>query len=277
MKDVDVKINTNNRSVLIRKKILDIIHNSNASHIGSSFSVVEILSSVYQSVDLNKIKNWDNDRDRIIVSKGHSAAALYATMNNFGLMDNQTLNTYYKNGSLLGGHVTHNVKYIEHSTGALGHGLSVALGMAIGAKAKQLKSHVFVVLGDAELHEGSNWEAFLLAGHLHIDNITILIDYNQLGGIGLLQSCCSLDNLKTKLDAYSLETYEVDGHNEEEIYNVIQKSKLSETPVAIICHTVKGKGVSFMENNNVWHYRPPNKDEYTRALNELLGGPNNAE
>jgi len=256
-------------SIFLRKRILDIIHQSKASHIGSSFSVVEILSAVYRSVDIKKIKNKQNDRDRVILSKGHSAAALYATLNHFGLMSDEELETYYTNGSLLMGHATHLVPHIEHSTGALGHGLPVAVGISIGLKSKKIKSHVYVIVGDGEFQEGSNWEALLLAGHLKLNNLCLLVDNNKLGGIGDTNSCCTLKPLKSKLDSFGLSVFEVDGHNEDEIYLAIQKGKKLEKPFAIICNTTKGKGVSFMENENVWHYRPPNKEEYENALIEI--------
>jgi len=253
----------------LRKKILDTVYQAQASHIGSCFSIVEILSSVYMSVDIEKIKNKQKDRDRVVLSKGHSVAALYATLNHFGLLSNEELGTYYKNDSLLIGHVSHRVPHIEHSTGALGHGLSVALGISVGLKTRKINSRVYVIVGDGELHEGSNWEALMLTGHLKLDNLCALIDYNKLSGIGQIDSCCSLEPLKDKLESFGLDTFEVNGHDEEEIYSAIQKTKRREKPTAIICHTIKGKGVSFMENNNVWHYRPPNREEYENAVCEL--------
>lgn len=261
------KMETENKQ--IRKKILDIIYQSKASHIASSFSVVEILSAVYRSVDIEKIKNKQNNRDRVILSKGHGAAALYVILNYFGLMSEEELKTYYKNNSLLSGHVTHHLPYIEHSTGALGHGLPVAVGIGIGLKSKKINSRVYVIVGDGELHEGSNWEALMLLGRLKLNNFCLLIDYNKLSGIGDTNSCTSSEPLKSKLESFGLDAFEVNGHDEEAIYLTIQKAKKIEKPVVIICHTIKGKGVSFMENNNVWHYRPPNEEEYNKALSEL--------
>jgi len=260
----------NNNTNMIRKKILDIVYNSQASHIASSFSVVEILSSVYKSVDIKKISDLDIDRDRVILSKGHAAAALYVILNQHGLMSNNDLETYHTNGSLLGGHATHNVPYVEHSTGALGHGLSVATGIAIGLKSKNFNSRVFVIVGDGELHEGSNWEALMLASHLNLNNLCILVDNNRLSGIGNTYACCSLESLQQKFEAFGLKSFEIDGHDENEIYEIIQKSKATNQPIAIVCNTIKGKGVSFMENNNVWHYRPPGTEEYQKAILELL-------
>jgi len=260
------------RSIVLRKKILEIVHRSGASHIGSSLSVVEILSAVYRSVDIDNIRSGKDDRDRVILSKGHSAASLYVTLWGFGLMENKELDSYHSNNSLLGGHVSHWVRYVEHSTGALGHGLPVAVGIGIGLRSRKWASHVYVIVGDGELHEGSNWESLSLAGHIKLNNLCLLIDNNGLGGVGFTSECCTLEPLKERLGSFGLDVYEVNGHNEEEIYSTIQKSKNSRNPVAIICNTVKGKGVSFMENNNVWHYRPPNREEYRDALIEIKAG-----
>ena len=257
---------------VIRKKILDIIYQSQASHIGSCFSIVEMLSAVYRSVEIEKIANQREDRDRVILSKGHSVAALYATLNQFGLMSDEELETYCKNGSLLSGHVDRSVAHVEHSTGALGHGLSVALGIGLGLKAKKIGSRVYVIVGDGELHEGSNWEALMLAGHLKLNNLCLLVDYNKLSGIGSIDGCCSLEPLRGKLESFGLEVFEANGHDEEEIFSAIQETKKRDRPAAIVCHTIKGKGVSFMENNNVWHYRPPNREEYENADFEIRKG-----
>lgn len=257
-------------SNLLRKKILDIIYKSRASHVASAFSVIEILLAIYKSVDIDKIKNKQNDRDRVILSKGHAVAALYVILNHFGLMDDRELETYYANYSLLGGHVTHQVPYIEHSTGALGHGLPVATGIAVGLKSKKINSRVYAVLGDGELQEGSNWEALMLAGHHKLNNLHVLIDYNKLGCTYEHKDFCNMEPLKEKLESFGFETFETDGHNEEEIYRILQDTKEAERSVAVICHTVKGKGVSFMENNNDWHSKSPNKEEYERAVSELL-------
>ena len=257
--------------VCIRKKILDIIYRAGASHIGSSFSVAEILFAVFCSIDIDKIKSSRNDRDRVLLSKGHAAAALYVMLSEFGLMTEENLRTYCTNGSLLGGHATHNVRYVEHSTGALGHGLPVAVGVGIGMKTKKIRSRVFVIVGDSELHEGSNWEAMMLAGHLNLNNLCLLVDYNTLGGVQCINDCCSLEPLRQKLFSFGFNAFEVNGHDPDAITTVIKDSRDSSRPVAIICHTVKGKGVSFMEGNNAWHYRPPNKDEYEKALIEITG------
>ena len=252
-----------------RRKILEIINKSNAAHIAASFSVVEILKAVYRCVDLDKIKNQAEDRDRVILSKGHAAAALYTTLFQFGLMKEEVLDTYNSNGSLLSGHVSHYIDGVEHSTGALGHGLPVALGIALGLRSKNLKSKVFVVVGDGELHEGANWEAIMLAGHLKMDNLYVLVDNNHLSQIGSTDKCCSLEPLKAKFESFNFKACELDGHDDEKIYQALTENKDAHKPLAVICRTVKGRGVSFMENNNLWHYKTPKGEDYQKAVLEL--------
>jgi transketolase len=254
-----------------RRLILNAINRSNAAHIGSCFSVVEILRAVYRSVDTQRIKTGRSDRDRVILSKGHAAAALYATLFQFGLMDKAELETYHRNDSLLGGHVSHFVPSIEHSTGALGHGLPVAVGMALGLRSKQFSGRVFVILGDGEMHEGANWEALMMAGNLSLGNLCVIVDNNRLSQIGRTELCCSLEPLKAKLESFRFSVTELNGHQEDEIYSTIQKSAASANPVAIVCETIKGRGVSFMEDANVWHYKTPKNDEYRQAIQELGG------
>lgn len=255
----------------IRRTILQIVHNSGAAHIASALSMVEILNAVYRSSDIQKIKNRTMDRDRIILSKGHATSGLYAVMFHHGLLKREELDTYFKNGSVLAGHACHHVPFVEHSTGGLGHGLSVGVGMAIGAKSRKYGSKIFVVVGDGELHEGSNWEAIMYAGYLKLRNLCVLVDNNGLSQVGEVDKCCSLQPLKLKFESFGFQAHEVDGHNEQEIYDTIQRSINSTHPTAIICRTVKGKGISFMENNNLWHYRCPQGDDYNKALAEING------
>jgi len=257
-------------SLANRRTILDIIHRGGASHISSSFSAVEILRAMYRAVDIDKIRSNSEDRDRVIISKGHCAAAVYTVMHDYGLISDEYLESYHTNGSLLSGLVSHFVPYVEHSTGSLGHGLSVGLGVAIGLKARGFDSaSVYVIVGDAEMHEGSNWEAFMLAGHVGLGNLCVIIDNNGFGAIGGTDECCSLEPLKDKLESFGFATYEADGHDEDEVYSVIRQSRSAGHPVGIICKTIKGKGVSFMEGDNVWHYRPPNKEAYAKMVLEL--------
>lgn len=255
-------------SKAIRKNIVETIYSARSSHIGSALSLVEIIDALYSIVDIEKIKSQSNDRDRIVLSKGHGVCALYSTLNVYGLMTSEQLASYCKNNSQVAGHVTHNVKYIEHSTGALGHGVSVAVGMAYGLKKQGSRAKVYVIVGDGELHEGSNWEAFMLASKLKLDNLFILVDQNGLSGIDG-SDCCDIKNLTQKFEAFGMAASEVNGHNTLEIVDALDKNNIQSKPSAIVCRTVKGKGISFMENQNVWHYRPLGEEDYLKAKIEL--------
>jgi len=254
----------------IRKTALKMVNKGKAAHIGAALSMIEILNAIYKSVDIQKIKNQDEDRDRIILSKGHGTSGLYAVMFHHGLLSKKAIDSYFSNGSIMAGHASHFIENVEHSTGALGHGLSVGLGMAIGTRSKGYKSRVYVVVGDGELHEGSNWEAIMYAGHRRTNNLCLLVDKNERSQMGKTSDACSLDPLIDKLKAFNFESYEIsDGHDESEIMNIIKKTNNSKKPIAIICNTIKGKGISFMEGNNLWHYRSPLGADFDNALSEL--------
>ena len=253
----------------IRKTILNMVNSSGAAHIAAAYSVVEILNTIYNNVNISKIKNSDISHDRIIFSKGHATSCLYAVMYHHGLLDKSLIDTYFKNNTTLAGHVSHHVPFVEHSTGGLGLGLSVGTGIAIGMRSKKINSKVFVILGDGEMQEGSNWEAIMLAGHLKLENLTIFIDINELGQVGKLENSCSLEPLTQKLESFNFDVHDIDGHDEEEIDSAIKKSITTKKPNAILCRTIKGRGVSFMEKNNLWHYKCPKDDDYKKALMEL--------
>lgn len=250
----------------IRKLIIETAYKSKASHIGSALSCVEIIQAIYENVDLGKIKLCSYDRDRIILSKAHGVCTQYCVMCLYGLMSEKDLSIYYQDGSTISGHSSHNVKYIECSAGALGHGISIALGISIGMKTRNLNGRVYCVVGDGEMNEGSNWEALMLAGNIKANNLCVIIDNNHLSGIDKTSASCGLEPLEEKLKAFLFSTHRVNGHNKEEI---IAAMKSGEKPLAIICETIKGKGVSFMENDNIWHYRPLDETGYKSALKEL--------
>jgi len=246
------------------------ISKSSAAHAGTCLSEVEILNAVYKCVNKKKIIDHSTDRDRVILSKGHGAAGLYAVMFKHGLLSQEDIDSFFSDGSIMAGHVSHFIENIEHSTGALGHGLSVGLGMAIGSRSKSYNNRIYVILGDGELHEGSNWEAIMYAGHIVAGNLCILIDKNERTMTGMTADECCLDPLASKFNAFHFDCYEIeDGHNESEIVSIINKTADSIKPVAIICNTVKGKGISYMEGNVVWHYRPPKGKDFDKAMEEL--------
>ncbi len=253
----------------IRKTILQIVHNGGASHIGSALSLVEILDTTFRNCDIEKIKKGEIGRDRVILSKGHGTSALYATMFHHNLISEKELNTYFKNGSVLGGHTSHHVPFVEHSTGALGHGLPVGVGMAIGIRSRNLDSKVYVIVGDGELHEGSNWEAIMFAGYKRLENLIVLVDCNELSQVGKLEECCSIEPLESKFRSFNFDVFDVDGHDEIKIEQSIKKLSKTGLPRAILCRTIKGKGISFMERNNLWHYKSPQGEDYEKALLEL--------
>jgi transketolase len=254
----------------IRNQTIDLLYESSASHLGSSLSLIEIVSTIYLLVDLNKIKDHAPDRSRVFISKGHGACGTYSVMNYFGLIDDIELNTYHKNNSYLSGHISHAVSCVEHSTGALGHGISVCLGTAIGIKTKNFQSNPLslVVCGDGELQEGSVWETLMLAGHLKLNNFIVFIDYNKISSIKSTNEVVNLEPLEDKFLSFGFETKNVDGHNIKEIYDAVT-NRAEHKPLAVICNTIKGKGVSFAENEPVWHYRALNKELYIKAKNDL--------
>ncbi len=258
-----------NKCTKIRKKIIEIISASGAAHIASSLSCVEILVSIYDNVNIDRIKKNSINRDRILLSKGHATAALYAVLSEYNLLSEKLLRTYSKDDSILSGHPNHFIKNVEHSTGALGHGLPVAVGMCLGSRSLKIKNKVFVVLGDGELHEGSNWESLMFAGHHQLENLRIFIDNNGQSQIGKTDKAVSLKNLKAKIKAFDFSVVETNGHDLIKLKKIINKFKNSKKPLAVICDTTKGKGVSFMEKNNLWHYKAPRGDDFKNSITEL--------
>ena len=208
------------------------------------------------------------DRDRFILSKGHASSALYAVLAEKGFFKRETLDRFYIDDGSLPGHLDKNfAPGIEASTGSLGHGLSVGLGMAVASKVDGIGFDVYVLCGDGELNEGSVWEAILFAGHRGLDNLTLIIDYNKLQGYGRTDEVLDLEPLAKKLEAFNWHTVEIDGHNFREIEDALRLRP--GRPMAIIAHTIKGKGVSFMEDRLEWHYKSPNKGQLEQALQEL--------
>lgn len=254
----------------VRKTALAILHAGKASHLGSSMSMIEMLIAAYGSADIKKIRDHAPDRDRIFVSKGHSAAAVYSVMHHYGLIDDDTIRTYHKDGSLLAGHVSHGAPYVEHSTGALGHGISVATGCALGLKSKGYENaKVFALLGDGELQEGSVWEAIMFANHNRLSNLILMIDNNKISSITSTADVINLNPLARRFAAFGLMVQEIDGHDVEALLTAIAICRQNERPSVLVCNTVKGKGISFAENEPIWHYRSLNDDTYREAMKTL--------
>jgi transketolase len=256
----------------VRQHVLQMVAKAKASHVGSSLSVVDILSVLYCVVlSIDPSKPRDSLRDRLILSKGHAAAALYATLANAGFFDPALLSTYCANGGTLFGHATHHgVPGVEVSTGSLGHGLPIGVGIALGAKREKKTFHTFVILSDGECDEGSNWEGFLFAPVHNLNNLTVIIDYNKIQSFGRTASVIDLEPLADKLRSFRWNVVEVDGHNHVALAETLQGAKNQvNSPTAIVAHTIKGKGVSFMEDDLVWHYKYPNPEQLEKALEHL--------
>ena len=268
MQKIDKSIQLANK---IRKHALMMTSLGGSSHIGSIFSICDILAVLYGSFLNFKPSDprWP-DRDRFILSKGHAGAGVYAVLAESGFFPINKLKTHYQDGSDLSGHVSHKgIPGVEFSTGSLGHGLPVASGMALSAKIDQKKHKIFVLMSDGECDEGSNWEAILFAAHHKLNNLIAIVDRNMLQSINSTEDTLSLEPFAEKWTAFGWNVDEVDGHNHENILRSLNNNKASEKPLCIIAKTTKGKGVSFMENNTLWHYRSPQGEEYESALEEL--------
>ena len=258
-------------SIRYRKKILSIIKMANAGHTGGSLSAVDILNVLYNHVMNVSPNNFqDPDRDRYIQSKGHSVEVLYVVLADKGFFPDTNLNTLNQYQSHFIGHPTRKVNGVEQNTGALGHGLAISVGTALAGKKDARSYRVFTLLGDGELEEGSNWEASMSATHYGLDNLTVIIDYNKLQITGPVETVTGITNLKEKFTAFGYAVREVDGNNIKEMIDIFEQLPFEEgKPNLILAHTVKGKGISFIENKVNWHHHVPNDDEFAAAISEL--------
>jgi len=258
------------RARSIRRQILHMVHRAGASHIGSCFSCVDILVVLYSRILTVTPRRMHTviQHDRFILSKGHAAAAVYATLCEAGYFGIEWLERYCQNGALLGGHIDEKVPGVEVSTGSLGHGLPIGCGMAIDGNKNGYR--VFVLMSDGECEEGSIWESALFAGHHNLDNLVVIIDYNKLQGLGRVNDILDLEPLCDKWRSFGWAVREIDGHNFESIESTLATIPFEHgKPSCIIAHTIKGKGVSFMENRVDWHYKFPTKEQVDLALAEL--------
>ena len=235
---------------------------------GSALSIVEIMRVLYDDVLSFQplVPNWPS-RDRLILSKGHGCLALYSLLADKGFISQEDLVSFCRFDSSLGGHPEQGrVPGVEASTGALGHGLAIGVGMAYAARLSQSRHHVFVVMGDGELDEGSVWESALAAGHHRLDNLTVVVDYNKLQSYGLVAEVWGLEPLAAKWSAFGFECTEVDGHDIGDLREALSLPSPSQRPRAIIAHTVKGRGVSFAEGDPTWHHKSNLKPEEVGLL-----------
>jgi len=257
----------------LRIDIIKMLCEAGSGHPGGSLSVIDILTVLYFNHLIHDPKNpnWDG-RDRVVLSKGHVCPALYAVLSKCGYFPHEELFTLRKLGSRLQGHPAKDkgLPGIEVSTGSLGQGLSVGVGMAIGFKLDKKPNRVYVIMGDGEQQEGSIWEAVMSAGHYNLDNLIGIVDHNNLQIDGEVEKVMGVENLEEKYRAFRWETIRINGHNISEIDNAFEKAKkIKGKPVAIIADTIKGKGVSFMENVAEWHGKAPNKDQAEKCISEL--------
>ncbi|TWT91056.1 Ferredoxin fas2 [Pseudobythopirellula maris] len=269
------------KSVRYRRELLRCITEAGAGHTGGSLSCVDILSVLYNRVMNVSPANWaDPDRDRYVQSKGHSVEALYVVLADQGFFPLEDLEGLCRYGSPFVGHPTRKTPGIEMNTGALGHGLPIAVGMAIAAKLDNSKRRVFTLMGDGELAEGSNWEGAMSAAHHRLDNLTAIVDYNTLQITGPTRDVCSNEPIDEKFASFGWNVRPVDGHDLEALTEAFTAAPEPGRPTCVIANTVKGKGVSFMENVVKWHHGVPGADDYTTAQQEidaaealLTGGP----
>lgn len=256
---------------IIRQEVLKMIVDAGAQHIGTSLSAVEILVVLYFSILNIDPKNLEwQDRDRLVLSKGNAAAALYATLAERGFFPVKTLDTFGQDGSTLIGHVDLQVPGVEASTGSLGLGLSMGVGMSLAGKSDNRRYRVFVVLGDGECDEGSVWEAAMSASHYKLDSLTAILDHNKLQATGFLKEVMSQDPIPAKWRSFGWSVEEIDGHDVGQLLKTLKKTPFEQNkPSAIIAHTTKGKGISFLENKVISHYKCPSEEETAQAIKEL--------
>ena len=255
----------------IRRYALEMVHTANASHIGGVLSMADILAVLYR--DILRVRPEDplwHERDRFILSKGHCCAGVYAALALRGFIAIDELKSYGRDGSRLMTHISHKVPGVEFSTGSLGHGLPFACGKALAAKRDGAAWRTFVMLSDGELDEGSNWEAILFAPHHRLDNLVAMVDYNRIQSLGAVSEVLELEPLRDKFRAFRWSVREVDGHDHKAISAALASCPWeSGRPNCLIAHTVKGKGIDFMENELKWHYSVPKAEQLKSAIAQL--------
>lgn len=258
----------------IRKNIVKMVTAAKSGHPGGSLSAVEILTALYfEEININKDNVSSNDRDKFVLSKGHASPLLYATLAQRGFIEKDQLETFRKINSKLQGHPNMNyIEAIDMSTGSLGQGISTAVGMALSNKIHNSENRVYTLLGDGELEEGQVWEAAMCASHYKLDNLVVIVDFNGLQIDGDITKVMNPTPIDKKFEAFGFNVLVIDGHNYDEILGAFSKARETKNcPTAIIAKTIKGKGVSFMENQAGWHGTAPSIEQCEQALNELGG------
>lgn len=262
---------TRRLAAAIRAHTVQMVHRANASHVGGGLSMADLLAVLYDEVlRVYPDQPVHPNRDRFILSKGHCCAALYATLAMKGFFPVEELQQFGQDGSRLMTHISHKAPGVEFSTGSLGHGLGLGCGKALAAKRQNLPWRVFVMLSDGELDEGSNWEAILCAPHHRLDNLVAIVDYNKIQSLGSVEQVLDLDPLAEKFRAFGWAVKEFDGHDHDAIRQALRSIPFEQgKPGCLIAHTVKGKGVDFMEDKLLWHYRSLTAEQVKQALDQL--------
>jgi transketolase len=259
------------KPVALRRLILEQSKRANVGHIGSALSVTDIIAALYSGI-LRVESPTDPERDRFILSKGHAALALYAALHLRGFFDGRTLDTYCGDGSLLGVHPEPALRGVDFASGSLGHGLSIGAGAALGARLSGSPRRVFVLVSDAELGEGSLWEAVMFAAHHQLSNLVAIVDWNGQQALGYTEDVLSLRALPDRFRSFGWDVHEVDGHDTAALARVVSSLSAEGAPHVLLARTVFGKGVSFMEGKIHWHYWPMSDEEYQRAVSEVTSG-----
>lgn len=259
------------QSTVLRRIILQQSKRANVGHIGSALSVADILAALYSGI-LRIASPGDSERDRFILSKGHAALALYGALHLRGFLDAETLDTYCGDGSLLGVHPEPALPGVDFATGSLGHGLSIGAGAALGARLQGSERRAFVLVSDAELGEGSLWEAVMFAAHHRLSNLVAIVDWNKQQALGYTEDVLSLRGLPDRFRSFGWDVQELDGHDPEAVERAVNGLDVGGPPHVLLAHTTFGKGVSFMEGKIHWHYWPMSDEEYRRALADLSPG-----
>lgn len=260
------------RSKLLRRYVVQALEGGGRGHIGSSMSLIEMMRVLYDDILRHRPDDpkWEN-RDRFILSKGHGCLALYAILADKGYFPAAELAKFCRNDTYLGGHPeAGKIPGVEASTGALGHGLSIGLGMALAARIKKQDTRVFVAMGDGEINEGSVWEAAMSTGKHRLTSLTAMVDYNKIQSYGFVSEVQPLEPLVDKWRAFGFDTVEVDGHDVEALRRVLAPRPSADKPLAVVCHTVKGKGIPFAENDPSWHHKNKLKPEQITDMYKVL-------
>ncbi len=250
-----------------RRAIIEMIYNAKAGHPGGSLSIIDILTTIYE-----KYVEFDNvERSRVILSKGHASPAQYACLYSKGIIEKEELKTFRRIDSRLQGHPhTLSLPEVDATTGLLGQGLSIGIGQAFGKILKNQENKVFVVVGDGELHEGQIWESLLIAAHYKLENLVLIVDYNQLSSSGDVNNVINLNPLMEKFESFNWNTMKIDGHNYKDINKMLKRIDSNKgAPLVVVAKTIKGKGISFMENNPRWHSGAISESEYEICRKEL--------